>query len=169
MAFSHVFDTVSSLGLPRELVIVAISTLPIFKLRGALPIAINVFNLPWQQALLLAIIGNLIPVPLLLLFFGTISRRLSKIGILKRGFNWLSEVTRRRGQLVERYKKLGLVLLVAIPLPVTGAWTGSLVATISDIDFKHAMLCILTGVCIAGGIVTVEPELRLRQQRNPIE
>jgi uncharacterized membrane protein len=148
VAFSHVFDTVSSLGLPRELVIVAISTLPIFELRGALPIAINVFNLPWQQALLLAIIGNLIPVPLLLLFFGTISRR------LKRGFNWLSEVTRRRGQLVERYKKLGLVLLVAIPLPVTGAWTGSLVATISDIDFKHAMLCILTGVCIAGGIVT---------------
>ena len=154
MVFANVFDTVSSLGLPRELIVIAISILPILELRGALPIAINILHLPWQYALLLAIIGNLIPVPLLLLFFGTVSQRLSKIGILKRWFNWLDELARRRGQVVERYKRLGLVMLVAVPLPVTGAWTGSLVASISNIDFKHALLCILSGICIAGAIIT---------------
>lgn len=154
MVFANVFDTVSSLGLPRELIVIAISTLPIVELRGALPIAINVFNFPWQYALLLAIIGNLIPVPLLLLFFGTISQRLSKVGILKRWFGWLDGLAHRRGQVVERYKQFGLVALVAVPLPVTGAWTGSLVASISNLDFKHSLLCILSGVCIAGGIMT---------------
>jgi uncharacterized membrane protein len=154
VVLANVLNTISSLGLPRELVVIAISTLPILELRGALPVAINMFNLPWQYALLLAIIGNLIPVPLLLLFLGTISQRLNKVGILKRWANWLDELACRRGRVVERYKQLGLVMLVAVPLPVTGAWTGSLVASISNIDFKHALLCILSGVCIAGAIIT---------------
>ena len=154
MVFANVLNTFSSLGFPEELIVITISTLPILELRGALPVAINMFNLPWQYALLLAIIGNLIPVPLLLLSFRAISQRLNKIGILRRWFSWLDELAQRRGKGVERYKQLGLVMLVAIPLPVTGAWTGSLVASVSDIDFKHALLCIFSGICIAGAIIT---------------
>ncbi len=156
MLLNNVFDTFSNLGFPKELIVIAISTLPILELRGALPVAINLFHLPWQYALLLAIIGTLIPVPLLLLFFDTISQRLSssKIGIFKRWCNWLDGLAQRRGEMVERYKCIGLVLLVAVPLPVTGAWTGSLVATILNIDFKRALLSIFIGICIAGAIVT---------------
>ena len=116
--------------------------------------AINLLHVPWQYALLLAIVGTLIPVPLLLLFFGTVTRRLSKIAFFRRWLDWLDGLVRRRGKLVERYKRIGLMLLVDIPLPVTKAWTGSLVATILDLDFKHAMLSILIGTCIAGAIIT---------------
>ena len=66
MYFASVLNTLSNLGLERALIVIAISAFPIVELRGALPLAINIFHLPWQYALLLAVIGNLIPVPLLL-------------------------------------------------------------------------------------------------------
>jgi uncharacterized membrane protein len=154
VVFTNFLNTLANLEAPRELIVIIIATLPIVELRGALPVAINLFHLPWQYALLLAIIGNLIPVPLLLLFFGTIARRLGKIGFFKRWLDWLDGLARRRGKLVERYQRIGLALLVAIPLPATGAWTGSLVATIFNIDFKRALLSIFIGICIAGAIVT---------------
>ncbi len=161
MPLDNILNILFRLGFSKELVVIAISALPVVELRGAIPFAMGVIpsavypqNLSWQHALPLALAGNLIPVPFLLLFFGAISKRLSKIGICKRWLRWLEERTRRRGKIVERYKRIGLVLFVAIPLPVTGAWTGSLAATILGIKFKHALLSILIGVCIAGAIVT---------------
>ena len=154
MVFANVLNTLSHLESHRELIVVAIATLPVVELRGALPVVINLFHIPWQYALLLTIIGTLIPVPLLLLFFGTIARRLGKIAFFRRWLNWLDGLARRRGKVMERYKLIGLGFLVAIPLPVTGAWTGSLVATIFNMDFKHALLSIFIGTCIAGAIVT---------------
>ena len=154
MLLDNLLNTLFNLGFSKELVLIIVSALPIVELRGAIPLAINLFDFSWYYALLLAIMGNLIPVPLLLLFFGTISRRLSKIGIFKRWFHWLDELARRRGKIVERYKRIGLILLVAIPLPVTGAWTGSLVATILEVKLKQALLSIFIGICIAGVIVT---------------
>jgi uncharacterized membrane protein len=149
-----ILNTLFHLGFSEELVVIMVSALPIVELRGAIPLAINLFDFPWYRALLLAIAGNLIPVPFLLSFFEAISRRLTKIGIFKRWLLWLEERTRRRGKIVERYKRIGLALFVAIPLPVTGAWTGSLAATIFRIKFKHALLSIFIGICIAGAIVT---------------
>jgi len=143
-----------SLGLNQELVVIIISALPILELRGAIPVAINLFNFPWYQALLLAIIGNLLPVPIILLFLNAISKWLSKIGFFRRFFHWLLEYTSRRGKIVEKYERIGLILFVAIPLPVTGAWTGSLLAVLFGLKFRHAFLSILIGVCIAGIIVT---------------
>jgi uncharacterized membrane protein len=154
MVFANVLSTLSHLESYRELIVVAIAALPVVELQGALPVAINLFHIPWQYALLLTIIGTLIPVPLLLLFFGTIARRLGKIAFFRRWLNWLDGLARRRGKVVEKYKLIGLGLFVAIPLPVTGAWTGSLVATIFNIDFKRALLSIFIGTCIAGAIVT---------------
>jgi len=147
-------DELLSLGLSKELVVLIISALPITELRGALPVAINLFNFPWYYALLLAIVGNLLPVPLILLFLDAFSRLLSKVGILKRALDWLFEHTRRRGKIIERYERIGLMLFVAIPLPVTGAWTGSLAAVLFGIKFRHAFLSIFAGVFIAGIIVT---------------
>ena len=143
-----------SLGFSKELVVLFIAVLPIFELRGALPVAINLFHFPWYYALLLAIIGNLLPVPFILLLLNTISRLLSKIGIFNRMLQWFFERTKRRGKIVEKYERIGLMLFVAIPLPVTGAWTGSIVAVLLRLKFRHALLSIFAGILIAGVIVT---------------
>ncbi len=147
-------DELLSLGFSKELVVLILAALPIIELRGALPVAINLFHFPWYYALLLAIIGNLVPVPFLLLFFGSFSRLLSKIGIFKRMLNWLFERTRRQGRIIERYELIGLALFVAVPVPMTGAWTGSLAAVLLKLKFTHALLSIFIGVVIAGAIVT---------------
>lgn len=141
-------------GFPPELVVVIIAMLPILELRGAIPIAINTLAMPWYHALPLALIGNMLPVPFILLFLAGITRGLSRIGFCRRFLDWLFERTRRRGRIIERYQRIGLVLFVAIPLPVTGAWTGSLAASIFGLKLKHAFLAIFAGVLIAGTIVT---------------
>jgi len=143
-----------SLGFSKELVVLIIAALPIFELRGALPVAINMFHFSWYYALVLAIIGNLLPVPFILLFLNTTSRLLSKIGLFERMLHWLFERTRRRGRVVEKYERIGLALFVAIPLPATGVWTGSLTAVLFGLKFKHAFLSISIGAFIAGIIVT---------------
>jgi len=143
-----------SFELSNVLVVLAIAASPIFELRGAIPVAITGFHFPWYYAFLLAVIGNIVPVPLLLLFFNTLPRLLSKIGIPERMFYRLSEHTRQRGKIIERYERIGLMLFVAIPLPITGAWTGSLAAVLFGIKFKQAFLSIFIGILIAGSIVT---------------
>ncbi len=147
-------DELLGLGFSDILVVLALAASPISELRGAIPVAIIGFHFPWYYAFLLAIIGNLVPVPFLLLLLNAISRLLSKIGIFNRMLYWLFERTKRRGKIVERYKRIGLTLFVAIPLPVTGAWTGSLAAVLFGLKFKHAFLSIVIGVFIAGAIVT---------------
>jgi uncharacterized membrane protein len=143
-----------SLGFTKDLVVLIISALPILELRGAIPVAINLFHFPWYYALPLAIIGNLLPVPLILLFLKAISRLLSKIGLFDRFLHWLLEHVSQRRQIVERYERIGLALFVAIPLPATGAWTGSLLAVLLGLKFRHAFISIFAGICIAGIIVT---------------
>jgi uncharacterized membrane protein len=147
-------DELLSLGVSRELIVLIISALPIFELRGALPVALNVFHFPWYYALLLAITGNLLPVPIILLFLDVISRYLSKVGFFERFLRWLFEHTKQRGKIIEKYERIGLALFVAIPLPFTGAWTGSLIAVLFGLRFRYAFLSIFIGICIAGIIVT---------------
>lgn len=132
----------------------ALAASPISELRGAIPVAITQFHFSWYYAFLLAVIGNLLPVPFILLFLDTVSKFLSKVDIFKRGLQWLFEHTRRRGKIVKRYERIGLMLFVAIPLPITGAWTGSLIAVLFGIRFKHAFLSIFAGILISGTIVT---------------
>jgi len=143
-----------SWGISKELITVIISALPVVELRGALPVAINLFHMPWYQAFWLAIVGNLLPVPILLLFLDSLAKVASRVEIGKRVVNWVFEHTRRRGKAIERYEKIGLTLFVAIPLPVTGAWTGSIAAFLLGLKFRYAFLSILSGVIIAGAIVT---------------
>ncbi|MFC2012600.1 COG2426 family protein [Chloroflexota bacterium] len=143
-----------SLGLARELVVIITSALPILELRGGIPVAMALFDFPWYYALMLAVIGNLLPVPLILLFLNSVIPLFSRVKFFDRFLSWLFERTRRRGRIIERYKRIGLILFVAIPLPVTGAWTGSLAAVLFGMRFRYAFLSILIGVLIAGIIVT---------------
>jgi len=129
--------------------------IPVAELRAALPIAITVFDLPWYKGFYLSIIGNMIPVPLLLLFFDSVSKLVRKISLGRRFIDWLLERTARRTASVEKYKIAGLFVFVAIPLPLTGAWTASLVAYILGIKFWPAFFSIWGGVIAAAIIVTI--------------
>jgi uncharacterized membrane protein len=141
-------------GLSRELVVLIVSALPISELRGAIPLAINVFGFTWYKAYLIAIAGNMLPVPFLILFFNAAYRLFYRVPAIKAFFDWLIEHTRKRSGIVEKYERIGLMLFVALPLPVTGAWTGSLAATLFDIKRRYALLSIFIGVLAAGAIVT---------------
>ena len=143
-----------NLGIAKELIVVIISALPVVELRGALPVAINLFNMPWYWAFCLAVIGNMLPVSILLLFFESLAKIVSKVEIGRRLVNWVFEHTRRHEKMIQKYEWLGLMLFVAIPLPMTGAWTGSIIAFILGMRFTYAFLSILCGVIIAGAIVT---------------
>jgi uncharacterized membrane protein len=143
-----------SLGIPKVLVVIITAALPILELRGAIPVAMTLFQFPWYYAFLLAMIGNMLPVPVILLFLDKITLWLNKIGFCRRFLDWLFERTRRQSGVVGKYERIGLALFVAIPLPVTGAWTGSLLAVLMGIRFKQAFLSIFIGVLIAGIIIT---------------
>jgi uncharacterized membrane protein len=147
-------EWLQSIGLPGELVVIITSALPILELRGGIPVAMTLLDFPWYYAFLLAVIGNMLPVPFILLFLDAATRLLSKVRLFDRFLNWLFERTRRRGEIIQKYERIGLVLFVAIPLPITGAWTGSLAAVLFGLKFKHAFLSIFIGVLIAGVIIT---------------
>lgn len=141
-------------GVGPELVVMAIATLPIVELRGAVPVGINLFRMPWYTAVLLSLVGNMVPIFLILFLLERVTAWLSRIGFFARFFEWLFARTRRKSGLIERYEFWGLVLFVAIPLPVTGAWTGSVAAVIMGIRYWRALLAISIGVLIASVIVT---------------
>lgn len=147
-------DWLLSSGVSKELIVIAISALPISELRGALPVAINLFQMPWYWAFLLALIGNLIPVPILLLFLDYFVKIVSKAHIGKKLVDWVLERTKARSQIIQKYERIGLIIFVAIPLPLTGAWTGAIAAFLLGMKFHHAFLAIFCGVVIAGAIVT---------------
>ncbi len=116
-------------GLSPEVAVFLTSMLPIIELRGALPMAINLFQIAWPKAFLISFIGNLVPVPLILWLLKPIVKILSKIKPLGIFFEWLFERTRRKGdKVIEKYEEIGLLAFVAIPLPGTGAWTGALIS-----------------------------------------
>ena len=142
-------------ALPKEVVTVIIAALPISELRGSIPVAYLVMEMPMAKAVLLSYLGNMLPVIPLLLLLEPISERLRHFHLWRRFFDWLFERTKKRAVVVERYEALGLILLVAIPLPATGAWTGCIAASLFKIKFKYAFPAILLGVIIAGIVVTI--------------
>jgi uncharacterized membrane protein len=142
-------------GIPKELVVIIVSALPILELRGALPVAINILGIPWYWAFSLAVIGNLLPVPLLLLFLDSLAKWVSRADSGRRLVDWVFQRTRKRGKIIERYERIGLTLFVAIPLPMTGAWTGSIAAFLFGLKFYRALFFIFFGIVIAGAIVTI--------------
>jgi uncharacterized membrane protein len=146
--------SLSKKGIHPYLSVFIISMLPIFELRGGVPVGINLFNMKWYVAVPIAVAGNIVPVLPILLLLGPLSRLLSKIEIFKRFFEWLFKRTRSRSVIIERYKSIGLMLFVSIPLPVTGAWTGSVAAFLFNIKKLNAIMSIFLGICIAAVVVT---------------
>ena len=142
------------LSLPPSLVVIIIAALPVVELRGAIPVAINALDFPWYSALLFAVIGNMLPVPFILHLLNWLVDVLGRYSLFNRLFEWVFYRPRAKSGLIKRYKKLGLTLFVAIPLPMTGAWTGAIAAVLLGIPFNEALRHIFIGVILAGVIVT---------------
>ncbi len=144
-----------ALDLSPKVITFLIAMLPISELRGAIPYAIWMGNLGWKEAYIIAVLGNFLPVIPLVLFMEKASEWLRRYPLGDRFFTWFFDRTRRKGKLIERFETIGLAMFVAIPLPVTGAWTGSAAAIIFGVPRKKAVLAILLGIMIAGCIVTL--------------
>lgn len=137
------------------LYIVLISMVPVIELRGAIPVGLAM-DLPFWTTFIAALIGNLIPVPFLILFTRKVFEWLrTKSALLEKFVSKLEAKAAKNEELIKKYELLGLCILVAIPLPGTGAWTGSLVAAVFDLRLKHSFPAIALGVLIAGIIVSV--------------
>lgn len=132
-----------------------ISMLPIVELRGGIPFGVGV-GLPIHLAVLASIIGNMLPVPFLILFTRRVFQWLRQhIPALDGLITKLENRAESKRELVQRYKFWGLLILVAIPLPGTGAWTGALVAAVLNMRIKYALPAIFGGVVVAAIIVSL--------------
>ena len=140
----------------EELSVFFCSMLPIIELRGAIPMAFAM-GLPWWQAYLISVVGNLLPVPFILLLINIVLKWMSasKIAFFNKIASFLYGKVEKNRARIEKYSFWGLCLFIAIPLPVTGAWTGSLVAAVIGMKPWKAFLSALLGVLIAGLIVTL--------------
>ena len=131
----------------------ATAMVPVIELRGAIPVGIAA-GLPPAVACVTAILGNLLPVPFIMLLVRRIFDWLRDTRFFGPKIVWLERRAHLKGRIVRKYRLLGLVLLVGIPLPGTGAWTGALVASLLDIRLRNALPAVLLGLVIAGGITT---------------
>jgi uncharacterized membrane protein len=142
--------------LPEEILVMLIAAMPVSELRGAIPFAQGVLGMPSETAFLWAVLGNILPAVLLLKYLGLFSEFLSRNCARCRGFfNWLFARTRRKSEPIQRYGYLGLLLIVAIPLPATGAWTGSIAAWLLGLPIGKSLAAVIGGILIAGVLVSL--------------
>jgi len=132
------------------------SLVPWWEGRYAIVMAIKTFGWEWWQAFPLVIIGNMLPIPFILLFFPHVEKWLRNFESWSRLMDWFFDKTRKRADAkIRRYEHLGLLVFVAIPLPFTGAWTGSLIAYLFNLKFGRSIVTIFVGALIATSIMTV--------------
>jgi uncharacterized membrane protein len=151
---SKIFEFIAA-HFSEELTTALIATLPIFELRLAVPVGILKFGLPAIEVYFLSLLGNLVPVIPLLLLFKYFFNSLQELKFVGKFFRWWFARVERKSKIVERWGFWGLVVFVAIPLPVTGAWTGTVAATLFEMKIKKAFLAISVGVAIAGIAVSL--------------
>lgn len=131
-----------------------ISMIPLLELRGGL-LAASLLKISAAKAIPLCIVGNIIPIPFILLFIRQIFKVLKKTKLFRGLVMKLEDRAMRKSDQVKKYEFWGLMLFVGIPLPGTGAWTGSLIASLLEIDIKKSSLAILCGIIMATVIMYI--------------
>ena len=140
------------IGINPSFGIFAVSLVPIIELRGAIPLGIGI-GLNWLWVYIISVIGNMLPIPFVILLIRPLidwllhSKALHKVG------EWLDNRTKEKSLKINKFKKIGLLLFVAVPLPGTGAYTGAMIAGILNMRLKDAIPAIFAGVIIAGAIM----------------
>lgn len=148
----YIVDTLSGV-FSKEIIAFIVSMLPILELRGGL-IAAKLMDIDFFKAFAICFIGNMLPIPFILLFIRKIFGLLKKIPAVEKSIEKLEARSIRKADNVKKYRLWGLFLFVAIPLPGTGAWTGALIADLLDIRIKHSLPTIAAGVLVAGVIIS---------------
>ena len=136
------------------LVVLGISMVPVVELRGAIPIAIA-YDIPWQIAYLLCVVGNMFPVPFIIAYMKPIFGFIRRSKLFVKLIDWLETRTMKKAETVLKYSGIALFIFVAIPAPGTGAWTGAMIAAILGMRMKYSVPWIALGVAVAGMIVTL--------------
>jgi len=146
----------STLGswLPKEVFVFFVSILPLIELRGGLVVA-SLLKIPMIKASIICLIGNILPIPFILLFIKKIFAFMKKHHILAGLVEKMEERAAKKSKGVEKGEFIFLLLFVGIPIPGTGAWTGALIASLLDFDIKKASIAILIGVLIAAVIMNI--------------
>ena len=148
------FTTNLSGVLSKELIAFVVSMVPILELRGGL-LAASLLKIPAATAIPICIIGNIIPIPFILLFIRQIFKLMKKTKIFHGLIEKLENRAMGKSDQIKKYEFWGLMLFVGIPLPGTGAWTGALIAALLRIRFKKAFLAIFLGIILATVIMSI--------------
>ncbi len=151
---------IEMINVSSEVKVFLIAMIPIFELRGAIPIGMLKYELPLWKVIPIALVGNMFPIFFILLFFNFVTKLFFKVPFLKKILEAIFARTRRKTAVIQKYEEIGLMLFVAIPLPITGAWTGSLAAYLFGLKFWKSILFIFLGVCIAAVVVTFLTSLK---------
>ena len=142
-----------------------ISMVPIVELRGAIPFGVLKCGVPWQQAVIIAMIGNMLPVPIIFFFARKVLEWGKDKPVIGKFFSWCLVKGHHGGEKLKAKAGKGmfwaLLLFVGIPLPGTGAWTGTLAASMLDLDFKKSVAAVMCGVLLAAAIITTATALGL--------
>ena len=136
------------LSLKNYLWVFFLSMVPVLELRAAIPVGATL-GLEWVANYLICVIGNMIPVPFILLFIRHVLEWMKKVPHLNKIAIWVENKAQKNTPKIQKYASLGLLIFVALPLPGTGAWTGALVAAMLDMRMKYAIPSIFCGVLIA--------------------
>lgn len=141
-------------NIPPVIVTFIISLFPILECRGGL-IAAKLLSVPFLPAFAATLLGNILPIPFILLFINKIFEWLKKVPGINKIIFWLEEHTLKKKAQIDKYGPWGLLLFVAIPLPGTGGWTGALLASLLHIEKKKSLPIIVFGIFIAGLIMSL--------------
>ena len=141
-------------GISKEVIIFIISLMPILELRGGL-LAASLLDVEFVKAATICVIGNVLPIPFVLLFLKYVLTFFEKWNVTKKIVSWLEKKVEEKREQIDKYGYLGLIIFVGIPLPGTGAWTGSLLAVMLGMNRKKSFVCILIGVALAAVIMSI--------------
>lgn len=149
-----IFSGLTSLKYGKELIVFIISLMPILELRGGL-IAATLLGMSGVRSFIICFIGNIIPIPFILWFITPLLDKLKKTKLFRGIVNKIENKAMKKKDKIEKLQYIGLLLFVGIPLPGTGAWTGSLIASILNMDKKKSLLYAILGVLLAGIIMMI--------------
>lgn len=152
--FIGLFGGLTTTILGKRILVFIISLMPILELRGGI-LAAEILGLDPISSYIIAVIGNIIPIPFILWFMGSILEWMRKSKHLNKIANWLDKKVEKNKGKIEKFGFWGLVLFVGIPLPGTGAWTGCLVASVLEMDKKKSFIAALIGVIMASIIMMI--------------
>ena len=138
----------------RFLYIAFISMIPLIEQRGAIPVGILAYHLDPLTVALVSLLGSFLPAPFIYIFFNKIFAWMKTVKAFNKFTNFVEKKVRKGSKKLEKYKEIGLITFVGIPLPTTGLWTGTAVTAFMGLDFKKSMVCVFIGGILSAILIT---------------